>query len=48
MIKKISFAVVLAALLIFLYWYKFIALEELPMEQSEILKAYDYQPSENL
>jgi len=48
MIRKISFVVVLAVLLIFLYWYKFIALEELPMEQSEILKAYDYQPSENL
>lgn len=48
MIKKISFAVVLAALLTFLYWYGFIALEELPMEQREILKAYDYQPKENL
>ena len=47
MIRKISFAVVLVALLTFLYWYEFIALEELPMEQSEILKAYDYQPNEN-
>jgi hypothetical protein len=28
--------------------YPYIALEELPMEQREILKAYDYQPKENL
>jgi len=48
MIRKISIAVVLVALLTFLYWYEFIALEELPMEQSEILKAYDYQPNENI
>lgn len=48
MIKKISLAVVLVALLTFLYWYEFIALEEMPMEQSEILKAYDYQPNESL
>ncbi len=48
MIKKISFAFALAAVLMFLYWYEFIALEELPIEQSEILKAYDYQPVEDL
>lgn len=48
MIKKISFAFVLAAVLVFLYWYEFIALEELPIEQSEILKAYEYQPVEDL
>jgi len=48
MIKKISFAFVLAALLVFLYWYEFIALEEVPIEQREILKAYDYQPVEDL
>jgi len=42
MIKKISLPVVLAVLVTFLYWYEFIAFEELPMEQSEILKAYDY------
>jgi len=46
MIKKISLPVVLAVLVIFLYWYEFIVLEELPVEQSEILKAYDYQPNE--
>ena len=48
MIKKISLAAVLVALLTFLYWYEFIALEEVPMEQSEILKAYDYRPNESL
>ena len=48
MIKKVSFAFVLAAILMFLYWYEFVALEELPIEQSEILKAYNYQPVENL
>lgn len=48
MIKKISLAVVLASLLTFFYWYKFIALEEMPMEQSEILQAYKYQPNKNL
>lgn len=48
MTKKISLAVVLVALLTFLYWYKFVALEELPMEQGEILRAYEYLPSENL
>lgn len=48
MIKKISFSFVLAAVLSFLFWYEFIALEELPIEQSEILKAYDYQPVEDL
>ena len=48
MIKKVSFAFVLAVVLMFLYWYEFIALEELPIEQSEILKAYDYQSVEDL
>lgn len=48
MIKKFSFAFVLVVLLIAWYWYAFIALEELPIEQSEILNAYEYQPVENL
>ena len=48
MIKKISLVVVLAAFLTFLYWYKFIALKEMPLEQNEILQAYIYQPKERL
>jgi len=48
MIKKISLVVVLAAFLTFLYWYKFIALKEMPLEQNEILQAYMYQPKERL
>jgi dienelactone hydrolase len=48
MIKKLSFAFVMAAVLVVLYWYEFIALEELPIEQSEILKAYDYLPVKDL
>ncbi len=44
---KMSLAVLLTALGVFLYWYAFIALEESPMEQGDILKAYDYQPVEN-
>ena len=48
MIKKLSFAFVVAALLVFLFWYEFIALKEIPIEQSEILKAYDYPPVEDL
>lgn len=47
LIMKTSLAVLLAALLAFAYWYAFIALEESPMEQGDILKAYDYQPVEN-
>lgn len=45
---KMSSAVLLTALAIFLYWHAFIALEESPMEQGNILEAYDYQPVENL
>lgn len=45
---KISLAVVLVALLTFLYWYEFIALEDAPMEQSEILAAYEYSPNESI
>lgn len=48
MIKKISLVVVFAAILTFLYWYKFIALKEMPLEQNEILQAYIYQPKERL
>lgn len=48
LILKMSLAVLLAALLIFVYWHEFVALEEVPMEQSEILSAYEYQPNENL
>lgn len=45
---KISLAVLLAALLAFAYWYAFIALEESPMEQGDILEAYEYQSVESL
>ena len=48
MIKKLSIAFVVAAVLVFLFWYEFIALEEIPIEQSEILKAYEYQPPEDI
>ena len=48
LIMKMVLAVLLAGLLAFLYWYEFVALEEVPMAQSEILRAYDYQPNGNL
>ena len=48
MAKKISGVLFLTAFLLFLYWYGFIALNEVPMSQSEILNAYDYEPRENL
>lgn len=48
LITKVSLSVALVALLTALYWYTFVALEESPMEQGEILKAYEYQPHDNL
>lgn len=47
-VMKFSVAVVVTALLTILFWYMFIALEEAPMDQSAILKAYDYQPKDEL
>lgn len=48
LIVKISLAVLLTALLVFLSWYEFVALKAVPMAQSEILEAYEYQPHESL
>ncbi|RZV33727.1 MAG: acetylesterase, partial [Chromatiales bacterium] len=47
-IMKITSAVALSALALFLYWYAFIALEEMPMEQGDILEAYEYPSVESL
>ena len=48
LLMKISLAFLLTAVGLFLYWYAFIALEEMPMEQGDILEAYQYPSVESL
>jgi dienelactone hydrolase len=47
MIKKIAFTVGFIFLSFFGYWYSFVALDDAPMEQTTILKKYQYEASKN-
>ena len=42
MIKKIGFTLVIIFALVFGYWYSFLALDETPMVQTEIIQEYQY------
>jgi len=44
---KIAVALIFALLLAFVWWHQFVALDEVPMQQREILQAYDYWQVEN-
>jgi len=48
MLKKAAIFVILTGSLIFAYWYTFIALDEMPMKQNDILQAYINQNNENI
>jgi len=48
MLKKIFFITGFLFLAVFGYWYSFLALDEIPMEQSEILKKYQFKSSDNI
>jgi len=45
MLKKIGIIIATIFILVFGYWYSFLALDEIPMEQTEIIQKYRYDSS---